>query len=50
MKLQDMSNAELIEEAQRRAAQAKADDARMGDTLADILRAVDELAKRLNDD
>lgn len=49
MKLQDMTNAELVEEAQRRAAQAKADDDRMGETLADVLKAVDELTRRLND-
>lgn len=48
-RLQELSNAELVEEAQRRAAQAKADDDRLGVALEDILKTVDELTKRLND-
>lgn len=44
-----MSNAELAREAQRRAAQAKVDDERMGAALDDLLKTVEELTKRLND-
>ncbi len=47
-RLEELSSKELAEEARMRAEKARADDERMGDALAGLLRTVDELARRLD--
>lgn len=49
-RLDELSSKELADEARLRAEKAKADDERMGDALAGLLRTVDELARRLDAD
>lgn len=47
-RLEELSSKELVEEARLRAEQAKADDERMGEALAGVLRTLDEMVRRLD--
>jgi hypothetical protein len=44
-----MSSTELVEEARRRAIEAKENDRKLGDVLAELLDSIEELGRRLDD-
>jgi hypothetical protein len=48
-RLSDMTNAELVEEAKRTAAEAREADRLVGELLDGVLASVDELTRRLDE-